>query len=812
MKFISLKQLLLACSILFSTSLFSQSFNITGVNADTSWVYPCDSIITLSFSPINQSFSGNANFYFTIQGTNYVAGPIVVTVNWGDGTFNTYTGQSTTIGAPIQFGGITPSHVYSNPGVSYQMVVTVTNPNNNSTATTTEQVYIGSCNGYIYGYPQVDCNGDSIIDSTLYNSTVPIILSNTSGGVYNGVMVNGLAYLSNIPAGVYTIQVSSAWLAANNYTVASITPATMTISPNTTNTIQIILNCITVPTWTGCTVGQVFCDDNNNGVFDSNETGIPSAPVIVQYNNQSYYGITDPNGFYNISFPNPNINSATVTVNSGWLAQNGYFLTNNSQITTVTQCSQANNLPINFAVDCDSSTVSSECVIGWVFCDANSNGILDSGEVTIPYAPVMLSGNGNTVTVYSNSNGIFNYSGFGNLGTSTIVSISQYWLAQHGYSAINQVLTTTTNCNSLTPIYFGLNCGSTSGCADLWTTVTPWIGYYQNQTNYVKLKWGNYGPAPAQSYTLTFTYPAGVTPITSSIGNQNFTISGNTITWVVTGSNLSSFLSTDVIYFTVPGGLTNGTQHIYSSTITANGTNADCYSANNNGSLMMILGNSYDPNDKNVSATTIISPSVQDELTYTIRFQNTGTAPAQDVYVLDTLSANLDWTTFKMINASHDMQLIDLGNGVMKFNFPGIWLPDSTTNEPLSHGEFTYSIKENVGNGVGSQILNTAHIYFDWNPAIVTNTTFNENNVLGLSENEISKVMLMPNPFTDFVNVVSSHNIEQVMVSDLTGKVVYSQYVNGSTTKLDLADLTSGVYLVRVQSNNETSTMRVVKK
>jgi uncharacterized repeat protein (TIGR01451 family) len=814
MRGIILKQFLLACSILFSTSLFSQSlFTVTGLSIDTSWVSPCDSIISLSFSPVNQNFTGNENYLFTIQGSNFNSGPIVVMVNWGDGTSNTYTGQSTGVGIPIQFSsGSSPSHVYTNPGNPYMMVVTVSNPNNSSSATLTETVYIGGCSGYIYAVPEVDCNGDSLIDSTLWNTAVPIELVSNLGTVYSGTLINGLAFIPNMPNGFYTAQINSIWLTANNYTVASISPATISISPTSQNTLQILLNCITVPLLTGCTVGQIYCDDNDNGVFDANDIGIPSAPVIISYNGQSYYGITNTNGIYTISYPNPNLGAAIVTVNSGWLAQSGYFLQNNSQTTTVTQCTQASNLPVNFAVDCDSSTVQSECVIGWVFCDANANGILDSGEVTIPYAPVSLTGNGNIITVYANSNGVFNYSGFGYLGAITTVSVSQYWLTQHGYTAINSVLSTTTNCNSLTPTYFGINCGITSGCADLWTTVTPWIGYYQNQTNYVKLKWGNYGLVPGQSYILTMTYPAGVTPITSSISNSNYVISGNTITWSITGSNQMNFLSTDIIYFSVPGGLTNGTQHIYSSTITATGTNADCYSANNNGSLMMILGNSYDPNDKNVSATTIINPAVQDELTYTVRFQNTGTAPAQDVYILDTLSANLDWTTMKMINASHDMQLIDLGNGVMKFNFPGIWLPDSTSNEPLSHGEFTYSIKEKVGNGIGSQILNTAHIYFDWNSAIVTNTTLNVNGYLSVKPQKLDDFTVSPNPFANAVTIASSNILGQIVITDLMGKTVYKIISNEKTTNLDLSTIQRGVYLISIYSNGTTSTSRIVKQ
>ena len=48
---------------------------------------------------------------------------------------------------------------------------------------------------------------------------------------------------------------------------------------------------------------------------------------------------------------------------------------------------------------------------------------------------------------------------------------------------------------------------------------------------------------------------------------------------------------------------------------------------------------------------------------------------------------------------------------------------DSLTNEPESHGFVTYEVEANEN--FGGLIENTAHIIFDSNPAIVTNTTKN---------------------------------------------------------------------------------------
>jgi uncharacterized repeat protein (TIGR01451 family) len=134
--------------------------------------------------------------------------------------------------------------------------------------------------------------------------------------------------------------------------------------------------------------------------------------------------------------------------------------------------------------------------------------------------------------------------------------------------------------------------------------------------------------------------------------------------------------------------------------------------------------NSFDPNDKQVFPSGVVLPD-HEWLTYTIRFQNTGTAPAQHIYILDTLDQNLDVSTFTLLSYSHDNLTQVLGD-VVKFNFPNINLADSTNDEPNSHGYVQYKIKLNPGLPIGTVISNIAYNYFDFNPPIATNTVQNQ--------------------------------------------------------------------------------------
>lgn len=566
-----------------------------------------------------------------------------------------------------------------------------------------------------------------------------------------------------------------------------------------------------------CISGTVYCDANSNGIFDSNENTISNAAIQIQTGNGIQTVYSDINGYYSLVY-NSN-NPIVINLNPNWSSMTGYT----GGVYTLLSENCDSNQVYNVGLNCGSN-LPANCYSGYVFCDANNNGVMNAGELPIPFAPVYLGvspTSNSSVTVYTDSTGFFSYCG--QIGTSNIAVawLNSQWLGYNGYTSTSSLITLvgSTSGNNQ-PGFLPVNCGGTP-CTDLWTTVTPWIGYYQNTTAHIKLNWGNYGPVAAGNYQLTLTFPAGVTVNTSSIQNSGYTISGNTITWNLSNLN-TTFSNFDYITFQIPGGLVNGAQHYFTSTISpVNST--DCNSQNNAGSLLQILGNSYDPNDKTVQrpdfywttpisiGTEIIDAALQDVLTYTIRFQNTGTAPAQNVYILDTLSSNLDWSTFSLINASHPVQVFHQSNGLVRFEFDQIWLADSTTNEPGSHGDLVYRIAEKSTCLAGCEIENTAYIYFDWNDAIVTNTTYNLNeNIMGIYEDGINGWGIYPNPANNYLQIqgLETFNYE---IHDFAGKSILKG--EGSANEmLDITKLMSGAYVITIESENaELKVLRFVK-
>ncbi len=162
-------------------------------------------------------------------------------------------------------------------------------------------------------------------------------------------------------------------------------------------------------------------------------------------------------------------------------------------------------------------------------------------------------------------------------------------------------------------------------------------------------------------------------------------------------------------------------------------TVASAFSANDNNFDRELdcrpLVGSYDPNDKLVSPFGVtenhyVQPGTT--LEYVVRFQNTGTAEAINIEILDTLSEHLEMSSFQMMSASHDYALDILGdslNPVLRWRFEDINLPDSTSNEPESHGYVKFKIAPKAETPEGAIVENFADIYFDFNEPIRTNTT-----------------------------------------------------------------------------------------
>lgn len=234
---------------------------------------------------------------------------------------------------------------------------------------------------------------------------------------------------------------------------------------------------------------------------------------------------------------------------------------------------------------------------------------------------------------------------------------------------------------------------------------------------------------------------------------------------------------------------------------------ADVNPSNNIQIIKVPIVNSYDPNIKKVSPAGIGSegfiPATTEKLTYTIHFQNTGTAEAINIKVIDTLEANLLPQTLRIIGNSHAMSPSWLNGNTIQFNFPNINLPDSMTNEPLSHGFVKFEIEMAQGLTPGTEIKNQVGIYFDTNEPIITNfatNTIEFPTSVGMDKLEELQALVYPNPTKDKLYFqLSKQANATVELMNLQGKIVANHTFNGQTEiHLDLSDLSSGIYLYSI--------------
>ena len=140
--------------------------------------------------------------------------------------------------------------------------------------------------------------------------------------------------------------------------------------------------------------------------------------------------------------------------------------------------------------------------------------------------------------------------------------------------------------------------------------------------------------------------------------------------------------------------------------------------------LAFTIRGSYDPNDKSELHDGQITQAIaegKEHLTYTIRFQNTGTDTAFNIYIRDTLDKKLDWTTLEMIGASHSYTMQVTEGNKIEWRFQNALLPDSNVNEPASHGYISFRIKARPDVQLSDTIANKASIYFDFNLPVQTN-------------------------------------------------------------------------------------------
>jgi len=427
------------------------------------------------------------------------------------------------------------------------------------------------------------------------------------------------------------------------------------------------------------------------------------------------------------------------------------------------------------------------------FVDLNSNSVLDAGEPPIQGINVQVNTSPNPINGFTGNNGRFStYLPNGNY-TVQIAPPNEF-----STSNTSQNITIAGNdTNLLFPLTLAPNYYEIEA---VFNPALMVAGF--DQTSYIVIQ--NTGNT-VSNLSLTITLPENQTFVSSVPAPTN--VAGSIVTYLIPSiSAYSNFPISITTYLPPPPTFMPGDEITWNLNLSPLPNEES--DANNVFSYTLPILSSYDPNDKTMMKGSSITPALVnagEDFHYRIRFQNTGNFPASFIHVRDTLEAGLNPSSLRMLAASHEYSLTVTDNIYLDWFFPNIQLPDSASDPEGSQGYILFSIQPVLPVAEGTQIENTAHIYFDFNPAVITNTevTTIETPTSISPTNAAGNVWVNAN-----MELRIQHPMEftQINIYSIDGRLLHQ---TSPTNYLDLKGInTTGMVLIELVGNNN----RVVLK
>jgi hypothetical protein len=141
-------------------------------------------------------------------------------------------------------------------------------------------------------------------------------------------------------------------------------------------------------------------------------------------------------------------------------------------------------------------------------------------------------------------------------------------------------------------------------------------------------------------------------------------------------------------------------------------------------------------------------------------------------------------------------------------------LPDSSTNEPASHGFVQFRIAQQADNPPGTLIRNEAAIYFDFNPPIITKQTIHKigedfidiiiDNISG--PQKAGSLKVQPNPVFEQATFQWQGELIRDGVFNLyspRGELLRTQKISNEQWVFEREGLPTGIYFFTLQEKGK---------
>jgi uncharacterized repeat protein (TIGR01451 family) len=611
--------------------------------------------------------------------------------------------------------------------------------------------------------------------------TVNVIIPPTITVTSNSPACGGTLMLSVMPTGG-TYQ----WVGPNGFTSTMQNPTIPNAFPFTGGTY-----CVSV-TINGCTV------------TDCITVSIPSPTQVVATNDGpvcfggvlqfsattgigATYSWTGPGGFTS-TLQNPTINVDNTTDPGIYTVTLTESACSSTDTTMVTIC---NTLFVN------------------IYNDVNNNCIYEANTDLDPYLPIEIEVDSNSVPIdtLSVTSGFY-YTVNGSSGDVYDFKIIDLTGGVVPTCPLTGIVTHLLQPNSFNTIEMGISCDPNSSDFDLFIYPSDPTSTATFQSGHISVFNSYCTPTNA---TVTLQHSDAYTHFDSSPSPTS--ISGNIITWDLTNVSLNVF-NPFVIWYQLSALtplIAGDTTH---SLFTLSPTTGDVDPSNNTSFIIDTVVASWDPNAITAFPRECVAAGTK--MQYMIEFENLGNAPAQNIYVLDTLPADLEMNTMKLLMNSHNMYVTKIQNGgynILRFDFPNINLPDSSDHAGR-HGQLVYTIDLNSNLPFGAEVYHKAGIYFDYNAVVMTN---NERTTICIPQSVTTttkdgSTILYPNPAGDVLTLQTDGTYSNCTISNSIGQTVAQQQINGKQTTIDVHAFAPGIYYININGAQNNEVLKFVKK
>jgi uncharacterized repeat protein (TIGR01451 family) len=459
-------------------------------------------------------------------------------------------------------------------------------------------------------------------------------------------------------------------------------------------------------------------------------------------------------------------------------------------------------------------------IVGFTYKDINANCVKNKTDTAlINIHELLYDGSNNLLDqTYSAINGIYNFSNSAGTYTVKMDTAGVPFTTQCIHPGVDSTVVLTAGNPLVNNVDFSLICKPGFDIGAQSAIITGWV--FPGLQHRVRIMagdlshWYHLNCASGISGQVQITVSGPVTYTGIVPGALTPSISGKVFTYTITDfGGIDIYKDFGLIFST---DTTAQVDDWVCINVSVTPTNGDNNIRNNNFHFCYQVINSHDPNGKEVYPTDVL-PGYQDWFTYTVHFQNTGNTAAHNIRLVDTLDANLDLSTFQLINYSHK-NTVSFQKNELTFRFPNIMLADSTNDEEASIGYVQYRIKPKTGLPAGTKIKNTATIYFDYNPAVITNTTINNfTTTASIKESHTGReIIIYPNPGNGIYHIKlpehTNHTSTTIQVYDVLGTLIVDAQTQNALYQIDLGNQPNGAYIFRINEGKQFFNQLIIKQ